>query len=131
VREDGADADGLQDAVFLGVHALEGVVIVVVVAKAVEGAVENVKEELALDGDGSGRGLAAGLIHAGEDVNIEGFAPRSLALGEIKGQDVCRAWDFGELQMGGGHFGVGNEADAHFTGAAKSSDGGAGLGTER
>ena len=131
VGEDRADADGGQDPIFLGVHELEGGIIVVVKAEAVQRAMEDIEEEFALDGKGAGRGLAAGLIHTSQNVHIEGFALSGRVLGEVEGQDVGGTWDFGELQMGGGHFGVGDETDADFTAAAKRGNGGVGFGPER
>ena len=128
--EDGADADGLQEAVLFGVHALKGGVLVVVEAEAVERAVEDVEEEFVLDRERAGGGLAAGLIHAGEDVHIEGFALSGGPLGEVECEDVGGAGDLGELHMGVGHFVVGDETDADFTGAAESGDYGVGFGAE-
>lgn len=128
--KDRADADGGQDAILFGVHALEGVVVVIVKAQAVERAVEDIKEEFALDGKRSGLGLAAGLIHAGEDVHIEGFALSGRAIGEVEGEDIGGARDFGKLQMGVGHFGVCDKLDSDFTRAAKCGNGGTSFGPE-
>lgn len=108
--EDRADADSRQDSVFLGVHAGEGVVFMIIMSKAMQDSVQDVQQDLMLKSMSTLGRLTPGFVNADEDVNIQRSAGSGRkAIGKIERQNVRRAGHIGILQMGRSHFRIGHE----------------------
>lgn len=113
----------------------------IVEAQTVQDAMDDVKEQLPLERVAAAAGLTLGFIDADQNIRIQTFHSTNIIqtdllrsrkcperigfrLAHVEGQDIGGSFNACELDMGGRHGCVADDADSNFAAAAKSLDGG-------